>query len=241
MKYKKIKQKKLYEEVSEAIHEMIKSGALRPGDKLDSVQQLAENFQVGRSAIREALSALRAMGLVEMKQGEGTYIKQFNANDIEFSISSAVLMNKLDVVHLLEVRKILEVGVVGVAAKNRTDEDIVHLQCVLNEMKRAFDQEKKQEKFDILFHTGIANATHNPMLCKLMENVSDMMQINMKETRRIWLYSKEKTVEQIYQDHLQIFKAIINQDDKLAESSMWDHITVVEKNLEPYYKDYSNE
>lgn len=68
--YKQIKPKKIYEEVAEAILHMIQTGQLKPGDKLDSVQQLAENFQVGRAAIREALTALRAMGLIEMKQGK---------------------------------------------------------------------------------------------------------------------------------------------------------------------------
>ena len=82
MKYKKIKPKKIYEEVAEAIYEMIRSGQVKPGEKLDSVQQLAENFQVGRSAIREALTSLRAMGLVEMKQGEGTYVNEFETNQI---------------------------------------------------------------------------------------------------------------------------------------------------------------
>ncbi|MDR6997848.1 DNA-binding FadR family transcriptional regulator [Neobacillus niacini] len=77
MNYKKIKPKKIYEEVAEAIQDMIRTGKIKPGDKLDSVQQLAENFQVGRSAIREALTSLRAMGLVEMKQGEGTYVRLF--------------------------------------------------------------------------------------------------------------------------------------------------------------------
>ena len=101
MKYKQIKPKKIYEEVAETLHEAIRNGALKPGDKLDSVQQLAENFQVGRSAIREALSALKAMGLIEMKQGEGTYVKQFEAKNIKFPLSTAMLMNKEDVKNLL--------------------------------------------------------------------------------------------------------------------------------------------
>ncbi|WP_019241768.1 MULTISPECIES: FadR/GntR family transcriptional regulator [Bacillus] len=234
IEYKKIKKRKLYEEVSEALHNMIKSGELKPGDKLDSVQQLAENFQVGRSAIREALSALRAMGLVEMRQGEGTYIKQFDVDDLDFSISPAILMNHNDVIHLLEVRKIIEIGVVGVAARNRSEVDIEYLQSILNEMKEVFEKEEEQERLDILFHLGIARATRNPMLYKLMENVSAMMEVNMKETRKIWLYSQERKVEQIYQDHLAILDAIVQKNDKLAELTMWNHITVVEKNLALY-------
>lgn len=70
LKYKQIKTKKIYEEVAEALLETIKNGELQPGDKLDSVQALADSFQVSRSAVREALSALKAMGIVEMKQGK---------------------------------------------------------------------------------------------------------------------------------------------------------------------------
>ncbi|MEH6858320.1 GntR family transcriptional regulator, partial [Priestia megaterium] len=92
MEYKRIKPKKIYEEVAETLLENIKEGSLKPGDRLDSVQQLAENFQVGRSAIREALSALRAMGLLEMKQGEGTFVREFNSDMLSLPVTSAVLM-----------------------------------------------------------------------------------------------------------------------------------------------------
>lgn len=78
MKYKQIKTKKIYEEIADALIESIRTGELLPGEKLDSVQALSENFQVSRSAVREALSALKAIGLIEMKQGEGTYVKQFD-------------------------------------------------------------------------------------------------------------------------------------------------------------------
>lgn len=73
---------------------MIKTGQLKPGDKLDSVQALSESFQVSRSAVREALSALKAMGLVEMKQGEGTYLKEFEPDQISQPLSAALLMKK---------------------------------------------------------------------------------------------------------------------------------------------------
>lgn len=94
MKYKQIKTQKIYEEVADALLDMIKNGELKPGDKLDSVQALAESFQVSRSAVREALSALKAMGLVEMKQGEGTYLKEFELNQISQPLSAALLMKK---------------------------------------------------------------------------------------------------------------------------------------------------
>lgn len=235
IEYKKIKPKKLYEEVADALHELIKSGKLKPGDKLDSVQQLAENFQVGRSAIREALSALRALGLIEIKQGEGTYIKRFNEQKLQFGFSPVQLMNKADVIHLLEVRRIVEIGAVASAAKNRTEQDIKDLYTILARMKDGFGNVNIEEETDIHFHLAISKAAHNPMLYHLMQNVSYMMEANMKETRSIWLLSEEHTVTSIYRDHVRIVEAIVEQDEEKAQRSMWDHLTVVEKNLSAFY------
>src|SRR5699024_12790475 len=75
MTQKKIQPKKVYEEVAESLIEIIKIQNLQTGDKLDSVEQLAENFGVGLSAIREAISGLRSMCVVETKQGKGTFVK----------------------------------------------------------------------------------------------------------------------------------------------------------------------
>ncbi|KFZ42291.1 GntR family transcriptional regulator [Anoxybacillus sp. KU2-6(11)] len=232
--YKQIKPKKIYEEVAEAILHMIQTGQLKPGDKLDSVQQLAENFQVGRAAIREALTALRAMGLIEMKQGEGTYVREFDPAMLSFPISAAVLMNKEDVAHLLEVRKLLEVGAAGVAAKRRTDEDLRAMQSALTQMREAIGDEELGEKADFLFHMAIAAATKNPLLVSLMNNVSGMMMETMRETRRIWLFAKQATTEQLLEDHIAIFEAIREQDAELAQERMKDHLGHVEKVLAHY-------
>ncbi len=124
LKYKQIKTKKIYEEVADALLEKIKAGELKPGEKLDSVQALSESFQVSRSAVREALSALKAMGLVDMKQGEGTYIREFEPSHVSQPLSSALLMKKEDVKQLLEVRKLLELGVAAMAAEKRTEDDL---------------------------------------------------------------------------------------------------------------------
>ena len=85
---------------------------------------MAENFQVGRSAIREALTSLRAMGLVDMRQGEGTFIQEFETDQTTFPLSTAIFMNKEDIANLLEVRKIIELGTAAAAAKKRTNQHL---------------------------------------------------------------------------------------------------------------------
>ena len=232
--YKQIKPKKIYEEVAEAILHMIQTGQLKPGDKLDSVQQLAENFQVGRAAIREALTALRAMGLIEMKQGEGTYVREFDPAMLSFPISTAILMSKEDVAHLLEVRKLLEVGAAGLAARKRTEEDLRAMQSALAQMREVIGDEELGEKADFLFHMAIAEATKNPLLVSLMNNVSGMMMETMRETRRIWLFAKQTTTEQLLEDHIAIFEAIREQNIELAQERMKDHLGHVEKVLSDY-------
>jgi GntR family transcriptional repressor for pyruvate dehydrogenase complex len=236
LEYKQIKPKKIYEEVAEAIFNMIKTGVLKPGDKLDSVQQLAENFQVGRAAIREALTALKAMGLIELKQGEGTYVREFDPVMLSFPISIAALMKKEDIAHLVEVRKLLEVGAAGVAARKWTEKDLEAMQYALQQMKQGIDvgDEELGEKADFLFHMAVATASQNPILVSLMNNVSEMMIETMRETRRIWLFSKQTTSEQLLDEHMQIFEAIKDRDADAAQERMLQHLSNVERVLKKY-------
>lgn len=241
MKYQQIRPKKIYEEVAEAIQKMIREGVLKPGDKLDSVQQLAENFQVGRSAIREALSALRAMGLIEMKQGEGTYVnKGFGADQISSPLSSAILMNEKDIAHLLEVREIIETGAAPLAAQNRTEENLEAMWEALEEMKRANGDEELGEKADLTFHLAIVKATQNPLLFSLLSHISELMQETMRETRRLWLFSKQTTLEQLYKEHDQIFVAITEKNEDAARIAMINHLKNVESILENHFKEQKN-
>jgi len=234
--YKKIKPKKIYEEVAEAIYEMIRTGQVKPGQRLDSVQQLAENFQVGRSAIREALTSLRAMGLVEMKQGEGTYIKEFETDQITFPLSTAILMNKEDIAQLLEVRKIIEIGTAAAAAKKRTSHHLEMMEKALEEMKSAQGNETLGEKADLEFHLALADAAQNSLLLSLMNHVSGLMGETMKETRRVWLFSKQTTVERLYEEHKEIYEAIKEQDEEKARKLMLVHLENVEAILQKFFQ-----
>ncbi|MFJ7511275.1 FadR/GntR family transcriptional regulator [Peribacillus simplex] len=232
MAYKKIKPKKIYEEVSDELYEMIRSGSLKPGEQLDSIQQLAENFQVGRPAIREALSALSSMGLIEIKQGEGTFVKTFDPTIMNQPLSAALLMDQDNIKHLLEVRKILESGTAEVAAKKRTEENLIELKERLFDMEKVSDDEELSDKADIAFHVAVANASQNELLITLMNHVSELMTEKMRDIRRIALYSEEMTLKQLYQQHVRIYDAIVTQDEDGARSAMLFHLQSVEESLD---------
>ncbi|CAH0205700.1 MULTISPECIES: FadR/GntR family transcriptional regulator [Bacillaceae] len=232
MVYKKIKPKKIYEEVSDELYEMIRSGSLKPGEQLDSIQQLAENFQVGRPAIREALSALSSMGLIEIKQGEGTFVKTFDPAIMNHPLSAALLMDQDNIKHLLEVRKILESGTAEVAAKKRTEENLIELKDRLFNMEKVSDDEELSDKADIAFHVAVANASQNELLITLMNHVSELMTEKMRDIRRVALYSEEMTLKQLYQQHVRIYDAILAQDEDGARSAMLFHLQSVEESLD---------
>lgn len=132
------------------------------------------------------------------------------------------------------MRKLLEVGAAGLAALKRTEEDLRAMQSALAQMREVIGDEELGEKADFLFHMAIAEATKNPLLVSLMNNVSGMMMETMRETRRIWLFAKQTTTEQLLEDHIAIFEAIREQNIELAQERMKDHLGHVEKVLSDY-------
>lgn len=226
---KKVKPKKIYEIVAEELTAMIKGGEVKPGDRLSSVQQLAEDFNVGRSAIREALSALNAMGYIEIRQGEGTFVKKVDFDAANQMVSQ--ILQKEDIRQLFDIRKFNETGAASLAAENRTAEDIVILEDILSKMKKYEKDGDLGEKQDIKFHMAIVKATKNEMLYRLMTTVSEKMQESMREARQLFLYSNEEKMKQLYDEHYAIFLAIKNKDLKLAYQKMLEHIVGVEVEL----------
>ncbi len=226
---KHVKPKKIYEIVAEQLTEMILSGEVKPGERLSSVQQLAEDFNVGRSAIREALSALKAMGYIEIRQGEGTFVKK-----VDFDVANKMIPKVLqeeDIRQLFEIRKFNETGAASLAAENRTAEDILKLEEILVKMKKFEGNGDVGEKSDIEFHMAIVKASKNDMLYRLMTTISETMQESMREARQLFLYSNEEKMRQLYDEHYAIFLAIKNKDSNAAYQKMLEHIVGVEVEL----------
>lgn len=233
MDYKKIQTKKIYEEVAESIIDMIKNRHLKPGDKLDSVESLAKNFDVGKSAIREALSGLRSMDVVEMRQGKGTYIKSFDPSKFSLPVTTAFLMKKDDVKELYELRKILETGTAAIAAEVHKEEDLIPIEKALVIMGNAKENEELASSADMDFHLAIANATHNQLLINLLTSVSDLFSETIRETRKVLLYSNNRS-EKLYLEHEQIFHAIKKRNLVYAREHMYKHLDEVNKELFNY-------
>jgi GntR family transcriptional regulator, transcriptional repressor for pyruvate dehydrogenase complex len=226
--FKPIKTRKIYEEIVEQIRQLIKDGELNPGDRLLSERELCERLQVSRASVREALSALEIMGLIEVKPGEGTYIRQTSIDSIIGPMALILSMEKDTIMELLEVRKVLEVEAAGLAAERATEEQIDEMGEALEEMTRDLNAGRLGEEADHKLHYAIYQATHNSVLLRLMNTVSDSMEQNIR-TNRQRLYEIPGNPEKLLSEHTGICHAIAARDAQQARLCMYEHLDRAEK------------
>jgi GntR family transcriptional repressor for pyruvate dehydrogenase complex len=223
----RVSRKRSYEQIVEQIRQQILSGKLKPGDRLPSTRELAEKFSVGRSSMREALSALKAMGLVDIRQVEGVTVRKFSADQMEIRLP-AVLMSKEAILELLEARKALETSNARIAAEKRTEDDLRTFERILNEMELSLGDGERGEKWDLEFHLALAEATHNRVMVKLLKTISGQMEAAIRETRRRHMYEDRAVAERLWKEHRDIYLAIQNGDARLAAEMMERHLRHVE-------------
>jgi len=218
--------------VIQHIREQIDAGIWTPGQKLPSVVDLALSYGVGRSTVREALSALKAMGLIDIRHGGGTYISA--ELPTVSSETNEWFQRAHSIQEILEVRKVLETGNVALAALHRKPSDLNLLEKTLIRMEEALQNEALGEEADTLFHLQIARATQNPLLIQLMESLSLRIQETMSDTRRMWFFDEQETASILLAEHREIYLAIKKKDEALATKLMRKHLLKVEKVLKKH-------
>ncbi|MBD2867045.1 FadR/GntR family transcriptional regulator [Paenibacillus arenilitoris] len=228
----KITTPKGHELVADQILLKIKDGAWQPGERIPSVVELAEAFGVGRSTVREAVSALKAMGWLDVRHGGGTFVKP--VLPAEGHRDERLLLQGADsLVELLEVRMALEVRAASLAAERRSPEDLQRLTEWLAAMEIGLGRNdtSEGERADVAFHMAIAAASGNSLLFQLMESLSGRFNESIRQSRELWFYREKATAARLLHEHRMIFEAIEKQDKKLAESRIADHLSKVEQVL----------
>ncbi|ANZ32833.1 FadR/GntR family transcriptional regulator [Staphylococcus carnosus] len=224
----KISKTKIYEKIADIILEQIKSGEYAVGDKLPSIQALSKEYGVSVASVREAFNALHTIGVIEIKQGYGTFVTQ--KEPVFFNLEESSLTRK-QVEDLLELREIVELATVKKAAELGTEENLLELKTALEMMESAVADGTSGEAADLKFHLAIAKAAQNSMLFDLMNNISDVIQETMKETRKMYLFNKQRTLKRLYDEHLKIYEAIEQRDVEAAENNMRLHLEEVQDTI----------
>lgn len=215
--------RKSYEIVADELQKMITAGVIQPGEKLDTIENLARTYGVGRSTVREALSLLKAGGLIQSVQGGGTYVSQNQAEQLA-EVHRTFITGAAELVQVLQVRKIVEIGCIGLATQFRTHANLAQLEQILLHMQYSIGDEAVSQVYDVNFHLEIARATQNPLLVQMMESISSTMKRTIQETRKLWLYSERESAHRLFEEHQTMFEAIREQDYALGVDTMSRHL-----------------
>lgn len=223
--YLPIQSERLYEQIVSQIEQRIEKGELKVGDQLPSERELAEQFAVSRTAVREAVKALREKGLVEILAGRGTFITDGTSDKIRNSLGLLMKIgNTKGSANLVEVREILEPEIAALAATRITDEYIVAMQDAVNimEVATASNNSEAFVEADLDFHLALAEATQNPIIPALMDSVIDLLREQRKRTGNV-----SGGLARGQYHHKIILEAVIKRDPDAARQAMQNHLQQV--------------
>lgn len=205
------------EKVIDEIRDALLRGDLKPGDRLPTETQLVSKFSVSRIVVREAMKMLSAMGVVEIKRGNGTYMaKNISASMIDPFIFSLIVGKKTPE-ELLDLREMLEIGMLEIVLKRATEDDMEKMEEAVKlleeDSKRAEKDSEILNEHNLAFHYAFAQATHNPMIVKIAEALWKMFAFTIKR-------STLKKTEESVQHHKMILEALKEKNPEKAKMAI---------------------
>ncbi len=232
MEFQPVRATKLYMEVAKQIAAMINSGNLKKGDKLPSERILTGQFKISRPPIREAISALELLGILESRPGSGTFVRT-TAPDIEaLGQVLAVFGAQESPFEILEARRVLEPMGAYLAAKRGSPEQLVRVRQALESMEsELLTSGNFAMEYDRHFHLAIAHMARNDVLYALTHLVLDMTK------QQLWLTMRNRTHEipglasKYHEQHVAICQIVAQGDAVVARSLMEKHLAEVQDDI----------
>jgi len=223
-----VRRTRLREEAAEQIKSLIRSGQLRPGDKLPSERELVTQLAVSRASVREALRMLENMGLLIVKPGNGTYVREVPIDALVDPLASWLLERREALLHLLEAREIIEPQIVALAARRATPQAIQAMEEALAEVARQAqaDNTEGMAQGIVTFHRLITEAANNHILLRILNTIADLLAESMQETLRIPGRPGKSLA-----NHRRILAAIRAGDAAAASTAMRQHLRSVQEDI----------
>ncbi|MCF8564125.1 FadR family transcriptional regulator [Alicyclobacillus tolerans] len=216
---KSVQRNTLTKQVLDRIVELLLSGQVKPGDKLPPEMELMDKLDVSRPVLREALSSLETLGVITRKTRGGTFINR-KIGSQPFSVMLALSIDNLPAV--MEARRVLELGLVTLAAEKITDSQLQELKETITKIATSTDN--NYGEFDKRFHRIIAVSANNPVV----EGMIDSLLIaHDKMSRHIRFRERDLTVEH----HTAIYNALAAHNPEAAFTQMYRHLKYVQDKI----------
>lgn len=227
MNLKPIKPKRISDQVFEQIRELIYKGQFKPGQQILPERELAQSMAVSRTSVRNAINKLVTLGLLEHRQGQGTFVSS-PENREGNPLAAAMGTDEATLDDLLEVRLGLECNAAMLAARRATESDINAIKKSLEEMEEDLAAtDKIGYSPDAAFHMAVAFATKNSVLIHLMRNFYDFLFVGIKKNLSN-MYLNRQALEDVLSHHRNIYMAIEQRKPEEAYNAMNAHITYVQ-------------
>jgi GntR family transcriptional repressor for pyruvate dehydrogenase complex len=163
-------------EIARRLLSYLLAGNVQPGERIPSERKLAEALGVGRSVVREALKSLTLLGLVDVRQGDGTYLRGTESELLPRSVEWSLMLGQKRTRDLVEARRYLEEVLAGLAAARRTEEDLASLRSLLGDMRAAADDPDAFVAADVAFHLRVTKAAGNETLGGVIAGIRSLLQ-----------------------------------------------------------------
>jgi GntR family transcriptional regulator, transcriptional repressor for pyruvate dehydrogenase complex len=221
--YKTVRTSRLYEQIVQQIEDSILKGALKPGDQLPAERELAQQFGVSRTAIREAVKALREKGLVEAYSGRGTFVRDGTSQAIRQSLDLMIKIGQQDgSPHLAELRAILEPEIAALAAIRIDEQHLASMREAVNVMDGARNDPDAYIEADLDFHLCLAEAAANPLILSLIDSI-----VGMLREQRMRIFQVDGGPERGQFHHKRILEAVEKRSPEVARAAMRAHLQQV--------------
>ena len=207
--------------IAEQIRTAIVTGRLKAGDRLSPERELAEQFQVSRVTVRDALRSLEAMGLIEVKVGArgGAFVTAPTGSKVAQTMSDMVLMSATSAEDIVEARLIVELGTVSLACARATAEEVEDLRALCERGRAALALGTYTRDLSWDFHSRLAAAAHNGAVGGLTQSFRSSLSMHPMRVRE-GSKGHELTVE----EHLRIVEALEHRDGATARREMAEHL-----------------
>ena len=237
MEVQKVSKKSISEEIVVQIRQMISQGTLNPGDRLPAERVMAEMFGVSRTTVREGIKVLAESGVLESRQGAGTFVRRMNdqVQSQKGSLIDAILSGECSLEDVFEVRKMIEPEIAALAARNGMPDAFTRLDVALAEQEKAIRGGESGAGFDQMFHGLLAEASGNPVLREMAKALHEGFARCREET----LQSPERQKASLAA-HRAIAEAVKNGYGMQAERAMREHLGEVERIIFGNQKQYSS-
>ncbi len=222
--FRAVRKSRVSQEIIEQVRDLVTSGRLRAGDRLPAERDLAQNLQVSRSTVREAIRALESLGLLEVRSGQGTFLAVHPKGPGSVPLTGSLLKAWDDQHKLFEVRRVMEPDLAALAARRATPGHIEQMRAALGEQEGQIQRGRTGIQADTSFHFLLAESTGNEILLQIMQGLLETLQ----KSREASLQKGSRRSQSLRQ-HQAILAAIESRDPKLAEQRMLEHVRTMEE------------